>query len=107
MRPSAPLFRILLLAALVALFAVMPTFAGTAAPSAPAAPQITPSPAAASFLASLQPTGPKGLGAIFDSGCSSNADCPKNQLCCFACGFDGCETKACFAPVNGHCPLFQ
>ena len=105
MRPSAPLFRILLLAALVTLLAA-PSFAGTAAPAGPAPTQIAPAPAAAAFLASLQPTGPKGLGAIFDSGCNSNADCPKNQLCCLACGFDGCETKACFAPVNGHCPLF-
>lgn len=106
MRPMSPLFRILILAALVTLSAVAPSLAGTLAAPSPAAPQVAPAAAAADFLASLQPTGPKGLGAILDSGCSSNADCPKNQLCCLACGYDGCDTKACFAPVNGHCPLF-
>src|SRR4051794_7303375 len=107
MRPSLPLSRILVLAALFALLAVVPSFAGTSAPAGPAAPQVSPAPAVADFLGSLATSGPGALGAIFDTGCTSNANCPKNQICCLACGFDGCETRACFTPVNGHCPLFQ
>jgi len=57
---------------------------------------------AADFLASLSLD---GSGAVPLSGCTSNAQCPPKQLCCLACGFPDCTAHACFAPVNGHCPL--
>jgi len=72
----------------------------------PAMSPATPSQAGTStagFLASLSLG---GSGAVPLSGCTSNAQCPPKQLCCLACGFPDCTAHACFAPVNGHCPLF-
>lgn len=96
---------VLLLTALFALFVAAQAGAQTA--PAPAAPAMS----TADFLATLSAvpaSGQDGLAPspVLDSGCSSSAQCPKGQLCCLACGYAGCETYACFTPVNGHCPYF-
>jgi len=76
-----------------------------ALPGLAQAPQtIAKSPAAApaaDFLASLS-TVPAFLP---DTSCTTNAQCPPGQLCCRACGTPDCTAKACFVPMNGHCPL--
>lgn len=103
--PSRPVVRVLLLTALFALLALVPAFAGTA----PAAPQGTATlqpAAAADFLATLTADLSGTAGTVAASGCTSNAQCPAGQLCCLACGYFGCDTYACFAPMHGHCPLF-
>ncbi|HEY4575469.1 MAG TPA: hypothetical protein VIJ26_15940 [Thermoanaerobaculia bacterium] len=96
---------VLLLTALFALLAVAQVGAQT--PPAPTAPVMS----TADFLATLSiapAVAQDGLtpSPVLDSGCTSNAQCPKGQLCCLACGYAGCETRACFVPMNGHCPLF-
>ena len=96
---------VLLLAALFALLAVAQVGAQT--PPAPTTPAMS----TADFLATLSAapvSGQDGLtpSPVLDSGCTSNSQCPKGQLCCLACGYAGCETRACFVPMNGHCPLF-
>jgi hypothetical protein len=118
---TAPCFspwfrRALLLVVFCALLAVPQHVAqaGTASDN----PQQLPSVQSASmvdFLAALSaaPVSSTGTGALqapaptFLTGCTSNAQCPTGQLCCLACGFDGCETRACFQPVRGRCPMFQ
>jgi hypothetical protein len=76
-----------------------------------------PSASAAGFLASLSAAPVSGNGSngassvqtpapAFLTGCTSNDQCPAGQLCCLACGYSGCETRACFQPVRGHCPFF-
>jgi hypothetical protein len=98
---------VLLLVALFAVFAAAPGMAQTQpAPAATAMPAAT-----ADFLATLAAvpaSGQDGLtpSPVLDSGCMSNSQCPKGQLCCLACGYAGCETRACFVPMNGHCPFF-
>lgn len=37
--------------------------------------------------------------------CTSSAECPTGQLCCYPCGIDGCS-NICMQPVNKRCPLF-
>jgi hypothetical protein len=98
---------VLLLAALFALFVAAQVGAQTQ--PAPAATAMSAS--TADFLATLSAvpsSGQDGLAPspVLDSGCTSNAQCPKGQLCCLACGYAGCETRACFVPMNGHCPFF-
>lgn len=71
----------------------------------------TPAISTADFLATLSAAPASGQSSlipspVLDSGCTSSAQCPKGQLCCLACGYAGCETYACFVPMNGHCPLF-
>jgi hypothetical protein len=113
---TSPCFshRALLFVVLCALPAVPLAQAGTAADN----PQQLPSLQSASpvdFLAALSaaPVSSTGTGTLqapaptFLTGCTSNAQCPAGQLCCLACGFDGCETRACFQPVRGRCPMFQ
>jgi hypothetical protein len=100
--------RVLLLSLLFALVALAPVFAGTA-PAVPQGTATVQAPAAADFLASLATdlAGTSGIpGAIAASGCTSSSQCPSGQLCCLACGYAGCETFACFKPMNGHCPRF-
>src|SRR6478672_13887673 len=105
MRTPSRLARVLVLIALFTLLAVAPGLAATApaATPAPAAPQGTVSNAAnAAFLATLSAdlTGPQA--PVFASDCrSSSTGCPTGQLCCLACGYFGCDTYACFAPVHG------
>jgi len=96
---------VLLLTVLFALFVAAQ--AGAQTQPAPAAPAMS----TADFLASLSAVpagGQDGLppSPVLDSGCTSSSQCPKGQLCCLACGYAGCETYACFVPMNGHCPLF-
>jgi len=96
---------VLLLTALFAFLAVAQ--AGAQTQPAPAAPVVS----TADFLATLSAvpaSGQDGLipSPVLDSGCTSSSQCPKGQLCCLACGFAGCETYACFPPMNGHCPFF-
>ena len=101
----------LLLATLALLLAAL---TGLAAPAAPAHPApSTPSADTAAFLASLATAPasatqaqPATTPVSSHSGCTSDAQCPTGQLCCRACGFFGCTATACFAPMNGHCPLF-
>ena len=100
---------VLLLLALLAVFAALQGMAQT--PAVSAGPRTLQAPAStADFLAALSApaSGQDGLtpSPVFDSGCTSSAQCPKGQLCCLACGYAGCETHACFVPMNGHCPFF-
>ncbi len=100
---------VLLLLALLAVFAAVQGMAQ--AQPASAMPRTLQAPAStADFLATLSAPagGQDGLtpSPVFDSGCTSSAQCPKGQLCCLACGYAGCETHACFVPMNGHCPFF-
>jgi hypothetical protein len=37
--------------------------------------------------------------------CTSHADCPSGQLCCYPCGIDGCQNR-CMTGYKGRCPLF-
>ena len=92
---------------LIAFFAILAAQVGAQTQPAPAAPVVS----TADFLAALSTVpanGQDGLvpSPVLDSGCTSNSQCPKGQLCCLACGFAGCETHACFVPMNGHCPFF-
>jgi len=101
------LTRVLALTALFALLAAAPGLAG--APQTAPLPSPTAAPAgpasAADFLATLSDL--SGVPSpVLASGCTSNDQCPRGQLCCLACGFAGCDTYACFQPMNGHCPLF-
>jgi hypothetical protein len=45
----------------------------------------------------------------FMSGCTSNAQCPTGQLCCYMCGNppDGDDSFCwtCVTPVRGRCPM--
>jgi hypothetical protein len=111
MRSSSPLSRVLLLTVLFVVLAVAPSLAANSS-SAVSLPGDAPgvqagSPATAAFLATLATDLSGTPGVLFASGCTSSSQCPKGQLCCYACGASDCETRACFQPVNGHCPLFQ
>ncbi|HEY0514060.1 MAG TPA: hypothetical protein VGH73_19285, partial [Thermoanaerobaculia bacterium] len=61
----------------------------------------------ADFLATLSASVPAVPAVASGTDCrSAGAHCPAPKLCCLACGYFGCDTYACFNPVNGHCPLF-
>lgn len=101
-----------LLTALCAFSAVGQATAQTTAQTPQATPEVA---ATADFLATLAdgqstaaPSDPGNLlpAPTFMTGCTSSAQCPSGQLCCLACGASDCETRACFKPVRGHCPLF-
>jgi hypothetical protein len=96
---------ILLLAALFALFTVAPGLAQT--PQTPQVACLTTD----QFLATLSgqsaapgtevlPPSPRFLQTIT---CTSNADCPTGQLCCYPCGIDGCDF-VCMTPWRNRCP---
>jgi hypothetical protein len=107
MRTRSQVARVLVLTGLFAALAIAPGLAAapSAAPlSAPAAAQAVP---VADFLATLatQPVGVPTATPAADCRVSTGS-CPSPQLCCLACGYFGCDTYACFNPVNGHCPLF-
>ena len=67
----------------------------------------------ADFLASLsiapaspapaQPPAPEFRQS--STGCTSDAQCPPDKLCCRDCGFFGCTHKSCLTPFHGKCPL--
>jgi hypothetical protein len=42
--------------------------------------------------------------AVASTSCSTDADCPRAQLCCQEFGYFG-SPKICKTPVQGHCPL--
>ena len=107
MRTRSKVARVLVLIGLFAALAIAPGFAATPAAAplrAPAAAQAVP---VADFLATLatQPAGVPASAPATDCRVSTHF-CPSPQLCCLACGYFGCDTYACFNPVNGHCPLF-
>ena len=95
---------ILLMAALFALFTVAAGLAQT--------PQVAPL-TTEQFLATLSdgqsaapgtdvlPPSPRFLQTIT---CTSDADCPRGQLCCYPCGIDGCDF-VCMTPWRSGCPL--
>jgi hypothetical protein len=85
-----------------------PAQAAQAAPAPAASAATAPVPAAtADFLATLSVQGnaPSDLtpAPSFMTGCTSSAQCPKGQLCCYPCGIEGCSFT-CMQPMNGHCP---
>jgi hypothetical protein len=110
MRTRPQLARVLVLIGLVTLLAVAPSLAGsssragnalTAPLSAPVIPLI------ASFLAALAGELASAPGPTPTLDCRNRMPhCQGAQLCCPACGFFGCDTYACYDPVDGHCPLF-
>jgi hypothetical protein len=96
---------------LLALFALALCAQGIAqTPAAAPVPTSVPS-NAADFLASLSggqsnapsdlPPAPTFLATV----CTSSAQCPTGQLCCYPCGIDGCN-RVCMTPMRGHCPFF-
>jgi hypothetical protein len=98
--------RVLMLAALFALFTVS---AGLAQTIQTATPQV---PTKEEFLATLAggPSAAPGgealpLDPTFRSTiCTSNADCPAGQLCCYPCGIPDCNF-ICMTPWRkGMCP---
>jgi hypothetical protein len=73
---------------------------------------VTPAPATAEtaqFLASLAPANGLTPAPSFlqttANGCTSDAQCLPDKLCCRDCGFFGCTHKGCLTPINGKCPL--
>ena len=109
MRTSCPGFRLLLLMALCTLFVAVAALAQ--APQPTAAPQTVPT--VSEFLATLSNTPgdvpgtsslltptPKPLSTI----CHTNADCAKDELCCYPCGVPDCNF-VCMRVKK--CPLFE
>jgi hypothetical protein len=109
MRTRPQLARVLVLIALFAVVAAAPGLAGTASVTPlPAAASTSAAPApAAAFLATLTADLSGVSAPLFAVDCRTTfPNCPGDQLCCLACGYFGCDTYACFEPVNGHCPRF-
>lgn len=46
---------------------------------------------------------PSGNVAANSTVCTSNADCPTGQLCCYPCGIDGCD-RVCMTVSGRRCP---
>lgn len=100
----------LALLVLLSLLALVPSMAQT--PPVAAAPV---SDADAQFLATLageQTPTPSDLvpAPSFMSGCTSNAQCPTGQLCCYMCGNPPAEGDdsfcwMCVTPYRGRCPM--
>ena len=100
---------VLVLLALLALIPCTGSLAQAPAPT-PAVATATPVPAStAEFLATLSAprTVDQALPApqFLATTCTSSAQCPSGQLCCYPCGIDGCSFT-CMKPMNGHCPRF-
>ena len=99
---------VLVLLALFSLISVAQSNAQTAAPA--------PDAATARFLATLaveqtQILNDLAPAPLFMTGCTSNAQCPTGEICCFLCGnppadpddYDSC--RGCVPPVKGGgCP---
>jgi hypothetical protein len=102
---------------LLALLSVLPfaqSMAQTLPVAAPVAnPTAAPAPDASQFLATLADG--QGLSSndltpapSFMASCTSGAQCPTGQLCCWVCGnppLSGGTCKACVTPIKGRCPL--
>lgn len=100
---------LLLLAALFVIFAAVPGMAQTQPAAMSPGSQVTTPMDVASFLATLSSPSTGDLNGVtpapkLASGCTSNADCGPGQLCCLACGYAGCERRACF--TTKVCPHF-
>ncbi len=69
------------------------------APAIAAAATPAPVLAKADFLASL---------AVDPAGktCTTNAQCPAGQLCCYPCGRFGCTNVCTVIPPGGQCPHY-
>lgn len=92
---------ILVLSALFALVLCTQCLAQTL--QAPQTPAVTAPMSLVTFLASLS-DGPADLSGTETTICTSNADCPTGEICCYPCGIDGCD-KVCMTPWRGHlCP---
>jgi hypothetical protein len=71
-------------------------------PQTPQIPAVTSPADLATFLASL--SGGLSNTPGTETFCTTDADCPTGEICCYPCGIDGCE-KACTTPWRGHlCP---
>lgn len=101
--------RFLMLAALFAIFTATAGFAQTIQTfETTRAPEV---PTKAEFLASLAgdlSAAPGGetlppSPTFRSTTCSSNADCPTGQLCCYPCGIPDCEW-VCMTPWRNRCP---
>jgi hypothetical protein len=94
---------------LLALLSVLP-FAQSMAQTLPVP---APAPDAAQFLATLSDGQNLSSGDLtpapsFMASCTSGAQCPTGQLCCWVCGnppLSGGTCKACVTPIKGRCPL--
>lgn len=98
---------VLVLLALLALIPCTQALAQTPAVTTAQAPAST-----AEFLASLSVVPDDTAGTALTPApqflattCTSSAQCPSGQLCCYPCGIDGCNF-VCMKPMNGHCPRF-
>jgi hypothetical protein len=97
---------------LLALFVLIP-LAQAMAQTPPAAPAPVVDAATAQFLATLaggqiQVSTNPTPAPLLETGCSTDADCPTGQICCFLCGNppdDGSSCKACTTPFRGRCPI--
>ncbi len=106
--------RVLLLAGLLVVFGMAQGLAQAPAAEIPQAQAAMAGPApatgeAAAFLATLSavPAGDQAPAPEFlqtSTGCTSDAQCAPDKLCCRDCGFFGCTHKGCLTPMNGHCP---
>jgi hypothetical protein len=99
---------VLVLLALLSLFAFAPAMAQ------PPAAAISAPDAVADFLATLsdgQVQTPNDLppAPSFLTGCTSHAQCPTGQLCCYMCGNqpegDDSFCRMCVTPERGRCPM--
>jgi hypothetical protein len=92
---------------LLALLCVLPFAQAMAQTPAPV-------PDTAQFLASLADGQAPATSDLipapsFTAGCTSTAQCPTGQLCCWVCGNPPLTAdptcKACVTPIKGRCPL--
>jgi hypothetical protein len=98
--------RVLMLAAFFAIFTATVGFSQTVQTAT--VPEV---PTKAEFLATLAgdlSAAPGGEAlppspTFLSTTCSSNADCPTGQLCCYPCGIPDCEF-VCMTPWRNRCP---
>jgi len=92
---------ILILSALFALVLCTQCLAQTPqTPQAPHTPAVTAPANLTTFLASLS----GDISGTETTICTTNADCPTGEICCYPCGIDGCD-KVCMTPWRGtRCP---
>ena len=94
--------RTAILLGLFALLTLVPCAQCVAQTAEPSSPDL------ARFLAGLS-GGQTGALDPVDSFqwdvCTTHADCPAGQLCCYPCGIDGCPF-VCMTPERGRCPFY-